>query len=87
MSDSDLNPAKALWQAVTKGAIDLLKKHRIFRFLVACFGILALVIGLPAAIFWNVPLLSWLDGKDVAIPLLAAGSYALGIFYMSRNIG
>jgi hypothetical protein len=85
MVGTKTNPAKVLWEACTAGVVNYLQKHRIFRFFVAIFGALIFIIGLLSSILWNVPILSWLDGKDIALPLLAAGGYTLGVWYMSRN--
>ena len=85
MEGTKSNPAKVLWEACTAGVVNYLLKHRIFRFIVAIFGVLVFIIGLLSSILWNVPILSWLYGKDIAPPLLAAGGYALGVWYMSRN--
>ena len=79
-----VNPARALWQAVTVGAVAFLKRHPVLRPMAAVIGGILLIVGGFAAVLWNVPLLSWLDGSQVAVPSLAAGGYLLGVWFQSR---
>jgi hypothetical protein len=85
MESKNTNPARVLWQACTTGVISFLKNHRIIRYLVFFLGLIIFIVGLLSAIIWNVPIFSWLYGKDISPPCLAAGGYALGVWYMSRK--
>jgi hypothetical protein len=80
-----LSPAKALWRAISDGAVNFLKIPPILRFIVGLIGLVMLLLGAISSVLWNVPLLSWLSGSDVAPPFLAAGGFALGIWYLSRK--
>jgi hypothetical protein len=76
-------PAEALRQAVEGAAIGFLGSHPILRFIVGVIGAVLFLVGVVAAPFWEVPLLSWLSAGQVAATCLAGGVATLGICYVS----
>ena len=80
-----VNPARILWRAVTAGTVAFLKRHPALRTMAAAIGGILLIVGGVAAVLWNVPILPWLDGSQVAVPCLAAGGYLLGVWFQSRT--
>ena len=76
-------PSEALRQAVEGAAIGFLGSHPIARFIFGAIGAVFFIVGVMAAPFWEVPLLSWLSAGQVAATCLAGGLAALGIWYVS----
>jgi len=76
-------PADALRNAVEGAAIGFLGSHPILRTIVGAIGALLFLVGVIAAPFWEVPLLSWLSAGQVAGTCLAGGLAVLGIWYVS----
>lgn len=79
------NPANFLWVSITKGTVQFLLRHKIIRIFAGTFGLLFFIIGCLTAVIWNIPILSWLYGKNIAIPALAAGGYLLGVWFLSKE--
>ncbi len=79
----DVKPAAALRRAVLGGAVAYLGSHAALRFLVGAAGAVLFLIGVLAAPAWEVPLLSWLSGGQVAAVCLAGGLGTLGIWYLA----
>lgn len=84
-SPRELDPAAAARQAALGGAVAFLGRHRKIRALFGAAGAGLLLLGLLTAPLWNVPLLSWLLGGQVAAVSLASGVGALGIWHLSGS--
>ncbi len=83
----ELQPVKELRRAVTSGSVSFLAQRPILRAFFGIIGAILFLIGLITAPLWNVPLLSWLNGSQVASTCLAGGLVALGIWYLSGRGG
>jgi hypothetical protein len=81
----ELSPLSALQSAFFDGVVRILRPHRVLRLLVGLGGGTVFAAGLLLAPFWNVPLLAWLDAGQVAGMALIGGSYALGLWHLSRG--
>lgn len=86
-SSRELQPVVELRRAVTGGAVAFLSSRPILRSILGAAGALLFTIGVIAAPFWDVPILSWLKGSQIAATSLAGGLGALGIWYLSRRRG
>jgi hypothetical protein len=87
MPDHDspnLEPVKAGRQALVGGTVGFLTDRPLLRSAFALTGTLLLAIGLIAAPFWSVPLLSWLTFGQVAGVSLTGGLGAIGLWHLSR---
>ena len=82
-SSRELQPVAALRRAATSGAVSFLALHPVLRSFLGALGAILFVIGVVTAPLWNVPILSWLSGAQVAGTCLAGGLGALGIWYLS----
>ena len=83
----ELQPVKELRRAATSGTVTFLARRPVLRAFFGIVGAILFLIGLITAPLWNVPLLSWLNGSQVASTCVAGGLVALGIWYLSGRGG
>lgn len=88
MSDEpseELSPLAALQSAFFDGVVRILRPRRQLRLFLGVAGGTVFAVGVLLAPFWNVPLLPWLDAGQVAGVAVIGGSYALGLWHLSRS--
>ncbi len=82
----EFQPVIALRRAVLDSAVTVLRTRAALRLFVGIAGAALFVTGVLVAPLWNVPLLSWLSGGQVAATCLAGGLYALGVWHLSGSV-
>ncbi|HEX5056951.1 MAG TPA: hypothetical protein VFX02_10690 [Gammaproteobacteria bacterium] len=80
----DLQPTSAIKNAAISVTVSFLRSRPFPRFMLCLAGASLLMVGFVAAPLWNVPLLSFVSGGEIAAICFAGGLGALGLWYLAR---